>query len=163
MAEVYVGLGSNVRPEQHLPEAIEHLQRQFGALRCSHCYQSPAYGFVGADFLNAVVAFESALAPAAIEAVLSAVEYAEGRPRAARRFGSRTLDLDLLLYGARVDPTARLPRADVLQYPFVLAPLVELAPRLLHPVTGVSIDAAWRAMAASRPPLDCRGPLDALA
>ena len=65
----------------------------------------------------------------------------------------RSLDLDLLLYGERVDPVQRLPRDDVLKYPFALAPLAELAAGLIHPVTGGAIGEAWRSMAEARPPL----------
>jgi 2-amino-4-hydroxy-6-hydroxymethyldihydropteridine diphosphokinase len=162
MVEIFVGLGSNVEPERHLSLAVASLRRHFGDLRCSRVYQSPPFGFSGEDFLNSVAAFASVLSPQAVESVLSAVERAAGRLPDDGRSGSRTLDLDLLLYGARVDPTLRLPRSDVLQYPFVLAPLAELAPGLRHPVTGVSIDAAWQRLAATRPAVSCRGALEAL-
>jgi 2-amino-4-hydroxy-6-hydroxymethyldihydropteridine diphosphokinase len=161
MVDVYVGVGSNVEPKAHIAQALELLGRHFGPLRCSQLYQSPAFGFEGPDFLNAVIAFESDLAPVTIEAVLSEVERAGGRAQA-RRAGSRTLDLDLLLYGARVDARERLPRADVLHYPFVLAPLAELAPELPHPLTGIALVAAWCAMAANDPCLTRRGPMAAL-
>jgi len=160
MVEIYVGLGSNVEPEHNLQAALTELRRAFGTLRCSAAYRSPPLGFVGADFLNAVVAFESAAHPEAVDAVLSSIEHAGGRRRNAARFGPRTLDLDLLLYGARVDPRTRLPRADVLAYPFVLAPLCELAPELKHPVTGESMAAAWQRMAATAPAVARNGALD---
>jgi 2-amino-4-hydroxy-6-hydroxymethyldihydropteridine diphosphokinase len=162
MSDVYVGLGSNMRPAYHLRQAVDRLGERFGRLRCSPVYQSPPYGFTGADFLNLVVMFASGLPPGQIEPVLSAVEYAGGRPQEQQRSGSRTLDLDLLLYGARVDPSQRLPRADVLLYPFVLAPLSELAPDLVHPVTGVTIRDAWRSMRDRRPSLRCRGAIESL-
>jgi 2-amino-4-hydroxy-6-hydroxymethyldihydropteridine diphosphokinase len=161
MVEIFVGLGSNIEPDRHLSFAVASLTRHFGRLRCSRVYQSPPFGFRGADFLNVVAAFTSLLSAHAVESVLSEVEQAGGRAPDGGRSGSRTLDVDLLLYGARVDPLLRLPRADVLQYPFVLAPLAELAPALRHPVTGVSIEAAWQRMAATRPRVDCRGALDA--
>ena len=162
MPEVYVGLGSNVEPERHLVEAVAALRERFGELSCSRVYQSPSFGFSGADFLNMVAAFASPFTPAEIESVLSAVEHSGGRSQGAARSGSRTLDLDLLLYGARVDAAQRLPRGDVLEYPFVLAPLFELAPRLVHPVTGEVIGEAWRAMAGGGPRLACRGGIEDL-
>ena len=58
------------------------------------------------------------------------------------------LDLDLLLYGRRVDPGRCLPHADVLRRAFVLAPLAELAPRLEHPLTGQPYAHAWKVLAA---------------
>lgn len=159
MVDVYVGLGSNVDPERHLRKAIAALRRRYGDLRCSSVYKSPAYGFTGDDFLNLVVGFETAAAAEQVEETLSAIESAGGRERRGPRFGPRSLDLDLLLYGCRVDPRQRLPRDDVLRYPFVLAPLAEIAPRLVHPLTGVSMADAWRAMATGGPRLQRLGAL----
>lgn len=138
MPEVFVGLGSNIEPGRNLRWALTALERHFGTLLCSGVYRSPAYGFAGPEFLNMVVGFDTALDVDAVEAVLSELENARGRDPADRS-GSRTLDLDLLLAGGRVDPLRRLPRADVLRYPFVLAPLAEIAPDLVHPVTGIAM------------------------
>jgi 2-amino-4-hydroxy-6-hydroxymethyldihydropteridine diphosphokinase len=156
MAEVFVGLGSNIDPEKNLGAAIPALTAGLGRLRCSDVYRSPAFGFEGPDFLNLVVAFSSDAGPEAIDELLSAIEHAGGR---VSRGGSRTLDLDLLICGAAVDAGRRLPREDVLRYPFVLAPLAELAPALRHPVTGMAIGDAWRLLAATEPPLTRLGPL----
>jgi 2-amino-4-hydroxy-6-hydroxymethyldihydropteridine diphosphokinase len=149
MADVYVGFGSNVEPERHLRQALADLSRYFGPLRCSSVYRSPAYGFSGDDFLNLVATFCSDAGPAAVEALLSSTEYAGGRARGPERFAPRTLDLDLLLYGQCVDAAGRLPREDVLAYPFVLAPLAEIVPQLRHPLTGVALGEAWRSMEAA--------------
>ncbi len=124
-------------------------------------YRSPPYGFAGDDFLNMVVGLTSEAAVGEVDAVLSRIEDRAGR--SSDRAGSRTLDLDLLLYGARVDASERLPRADVLEYPFVLAPLTELARYGVHPVTGELYTDAWARMAARAPPLARLGPFpDAL-
>ena len=162
MVEVFVGFGSNIRPRHHLRTAVSQLTRRFGPLRCSQVFRSPAYGFSGPDFLNLVAAFQSESSPREIDAVLSEVEDTAGRGRGGARTGSRTIDLDLLLYGARVDPGERLPRADVLLYPFVLAPLAELAPDMPHPVTGITFAGAWGDLTATRPALRAYGVLDAL-
>ena len=162
MAEVFVGFGSNVEPARHLLEAVELVGRQFGPLRCSAVFRSPAYGFRGDAFLNLVAGFASEVGPEQVEALLSSIEHAEGRMRGALRYAPRTLDLDLLIYGHCVDAGRRLPRDDVLRYPFVLAPLAELAPGLRHPVTGTSIADHWQAMAASAPRLRRLGHIDCL-
>lgn len=148
MPEVFIGLGSNVEPEPHLASAIIELRHAFGALRCSSLYRSPAFGFVGDDFLNLVAAFDSDVGPDRVDAILSSIEYSGGRTRGPVRFAPRTLDLDLLMYGRCVDAPRRLPRDDVLFYPFVLAPLVEIAPALRHPVTGEALERAWQRLAA---------------
>jgi 2-amino-4-hydroxy-6-hydroxymethyldihydropteridine diphosphokinase len=143
MPEVYVGCGSNIEPESNLRWALEALGARVGPLARSTVYASPALGFAGPDFLNLVLGFESEAGPDAIEAILSELENGRGRG-AGDRDGSRSLDLDLLFYGASVDAARRLPRVDVLRYPFVLAPLAEIAPEFVHPVTGASMRAAWR-------------------
>jgi len=159
MSDVFVGLGSNIEPLYHLREALQALETQFGLLRCSYVYQSPAYGFEGADFLNLVVTFPSSVGAEAVDAVLSAIEHAGGRVRGAEGFMARTLDLDLLAYGACVLPELRLPREDILRYPFVLAPLAELAPEFRHPATGVVMADAWRSLASTGPALKRLGRL----
>lgn len=154
MPEVYVGVGSNIEPETHLKAGVGQLDLHFGPLRCSAVFRSPSYGFRGADFLNMVVGFSTEVAPDLVEQRLSAIEYSGGRVRRTERYVPRTLDLDLMLYGASVDPRRRLPRDDVLRFAFVLGPLAELSPHLAHPVTGVPLSVAWRDMARRRPRLE---------
>jgi 2-amino-4-hydroxy-6-hydroxymethyldihydropteridine diphosphokinase len=146
MPDVYVGLGSNIDAEAHLRLAVQSLSERFGELRCSDVFRSPSFGFEGEDFLNMVVGFGSNAGPERVEEILSGIEYAGGRTRQAARYVSRTLDLDLLLYGEMVRARLRLPRDDVLRYPFVLAPLAQLAPALVHPVAGVRLGDAWHSM-----------------
>jgi len=142
MPDVFVGAGSNIEPQRHLRWALDELRQHFGKLRDSDVYRSPAYGFEGPDFLNMVVAFESGEHVDDVENVLSDLENECGR-QAGDRSGSRTLDLDLLLFGDRIDATRRLPRTDILIYPFVLRPLTDLAPERVHPVTGRTMQSAW--------------------
>jgi 2-amino-4-hydroxy-6-hydroxymethyldihydropteridine diphosphokinase len=160
MPEVFVGLGSNVEPEANLRWALRELTNQFGPLNRSSVYRSPAYGFEGPDFLNMVVGFVADSSVDRVEEILSKLENARGRDRADRA-GSRTLDLDLLLFGQRVDAAKRLPRMDVLSYPFVLAPLAELEPALRHPVTGEVIGDVWRRASRRVATLTVQGELDA--
>lgn len=161
MTEIFVGCGSNIEPLPNLRRAIAELEKSFGSVRQSGVYQSPAFGFDGPDFLNMVVAFSSNAGADAVESVLSEIESESGRNQRDRS-GSRTLDLDLLLVGQRVDAGRRLPRTDVLLYPFVLAPLAELAPALIHPVTGENIGDAWQRAAAGAGSLRRLGALEAI-
>ena len=104
----------------------------------SRAYETRAVGPVAQpDFLNAVFAIETALAPAPLLAALLAAEKKHQRQRRIR-WGPRTLDLDLLLYGERVvNRTAlTLPHPRMHERRFVLVPLCEIAPRLSHPITG---------------------------
>ena len=160
MPEVFVGCGSNIEPERHLRWALRELETRFGALERSTAYRCAAYGFDGPDFLNMVVRFRTDWRVDAVETVLSELEAACGR-EVGGRSGSRTLDLDLLLFGQRVDPAWRLPRDDILRYSFVNIPLAELAPALRHPVTGIKFaEAAGRACVDGSKPMPI-GVLDA--
>ena len=103
----------------------------------SRTYETRAVGPVAQpDFLNAVFAIETALAPAPLLAALLAAEKKHQRQRRIR-WGPRTLDLDLLLYGERVVNSAALtlPHPRMHERHFVLVPLCEIAPRLSHPIT----------------------------
>jgi 2-amino-4-hydroxy-6-hydroxymethyldihydropteridine diphosphokinase len=154
--DVYVALGSNHDPQRRLAEAVAALMRRFGALRHSSVFRSAPIGVPGPHYLNMAVAFHSDAGPAAVKADLLAVEAAAGRTRGEALVA---LDLDLLLYGARVDAERRLPHADVLRRPFVLAPLAELAPRLEHPLTGERLASAWDALARTGAEIERLGAL----
>jgi 2-amino-4-hydroxy-6-hydroxymethyldihydropteridine diphosphokinase len=69
-----------------------------------------------------------------------------GRTRGRDKYSSRPLDIDLLLYGDRIDPEPplRLPRRDILEHSFVMRPLADIAPDFVHPVTGKTIGDHWR-------------------
>jgi 2-amino-4-hydroxy-6-hydroxymethyldihydropteridine diphosphokinase len=138
VTSVFVGAGSNVDPETNLRAALDELGRAFGELALSTVYRSRAVGFDGPDFLNLVVAFSTESPPAAVDRRLHAIEAGLGRRRDGLRFCSRTVDLDLLLYGDLVldEDGLRVPRPEILDHPFVLWPLAELAGDRLHPVLG---------------------------
>jgi len=147
MARVFISVGSNVEPEENLRLACAELRRRFGGLEVSSVYRNPPVGFSGEDFLNLVAVFETERSPAEVITELEEIHDLAGRQRGGERFGPRTLDLDLLLYDDLVTdgPPVTLPREDVLKYDFVLGPLAELAPELVHPVEGRSLAELWQA------------------
>jgi 2-amino-4-hydroxy-6-hydroxymethyldihydropteridine diphosphokinase len=146
MADAYVAAGSNVRPRASLAKALALLARDFPGLRASRAFANPAVGFTGDDFINLVVAFPANLPTEALLERLKAVERACGREPGAPKWGPRALDLDLLLHGDAVGRIAgrTLPHPDLLTRAWVLGPLAELEPDLVHPVTGERIEAMWR-------------------
>ena len=154
MATVYVGLGSNIEPEANLHLGIAELRRRYGNVDVSAVFRSRAVGFEGDDFLNLVARFESESEPAEICEAITAIHNLAGRERHGGKWESRPLDIDLLLYNDRVMDEPRVPREDVLEYSFVLRPLAELAPDLVHPVTGRTMLEHWQEFDASRHPLE---------
>ncbi|MBL8223847.1 MAG: 2-amino-4-hydroxy-6-hydroxymethyldihydropteridine diphosphokinase [Chromatiales bacterium] len=155
MVTAYVSAGSNIDPLPNLRLAIAELRRRFGRLRLSPVYRTPAVGFAGDDFLNLVLAFETSEPPADVVAELERLHRLAGRQRGPDAFASRTLDLDLLLYGDEVipQPPIKVPREDIRKYAFVLGPLADLAPGLVHPVTGETIGSLWAAFDRQGQPL----------
>ena len=155
MPVVYLGLGSNVQPEKNLQLAALELRRRFTLQALSSVYRSKSLGFDGDDFLNAVACIETDKTAQELFAELEDVHDLANRERNSDRFGSRTLDIDLLLYDQQVisSPPVNVPRSDVLEYSFVLRPLAEIAPDLVHPVTGRAMRQHWSEFDATAHPL----------
>ncbi len=151
MVRAFVSVGSNIDPERYIPQALELLAARYSGLTQSSIYETPAVGFDGAPFHNLVVSFDTAASPRAVVAELHGVEDSCQRDRRAPRFGPRTMDLDLILYGDLVShgPGLELPRDEILREAFVLCPLAELAGELRHPLSNLSFAALWREHAPS--------------
>ena len=151
MARAYLSLGSNLEPEKHLAAAIDELRKRFGAIVVSPVYRYPAVGFDGPDFLNLAVGIDAELEPQALNDWLHALEDRHGRRRDVPRYSSRTLDVDIVLYGDRVIAgrgNLEVPRAELLQT-FVLQPLAAIAPNAMHPILQRSILELWNSRADS--------------
>lgn len=142
----FVALGANLgEPLTTLRGAREALGTLGTLTGMSHLYRTaPVGGPAGQpDYLNAAVRLETDFAPAALLAALHATEARAGRVRR-ERWEARPLDLDLVLYGSRVqeEPGLTLPHPRAWDRAFVLAPLADLDPGLRHPVTGETVAAA---------------------
>lgn len=136
MTQVYLGLGANIEPQDSLQAGITELRAAFGQVELSPVYLAPAVGMDGPDFLNMVVGFECTISHPQLIAWIRATETKHGRLRPAdlnHKPSSHGLDMDLLLFGDLVDEAAKVPRPDILIYAYVLRPLADLAPNLVHP------------------------------
>lgn len=147
MARIYIGIGTNIDRARNLKSGVARLREQFGALDLSTVYETEAVGFAGDNFYNMVVGTDTELSPQQVYDLLHEIEFDYGRARQQPRYSSRTLDLDLLLYDDQVIKTEQfeLPRYDVDEYPFVLAPLAEIDGERVHPVKGQTFNALWQA------------------
>lgn len=146
MIDVYVAAGSNIEPQRHLRTALSAMGERFGALRCSTAYRNQAVGFEGDDFINLVVGFATDESVADIRAALQQIESLCERPLQSPRWAARTMDLDVLLYGELVGEHAgmTLPRPDLVRRAYMLKPLADIAPQLVHPTLGQRIETLWR-------------------
>jgi 2-amino-4-hydroxy-6-hydroxymethyldihydropteridine diphosphokinase len=142
----YISIGSNIDKEIHIPASLIVLAQYFGTLTVSSIYESEAVGFSGAVFHNLIVGFDAELDVNSVAKQLRQIELDNGRTTESQKFSSRTLDLDLILYGDLIinDGGLKIPRDEIERYAFVLEPLAEIAPTLTHPVNGLSYSELWQ-------------------
>ncbi|MNN36789.1 2-amino-4-hydroxy-6-hydroxymethyldihydropteridine pyrophosphokinase [compost metagenome] len=140
MERIYIGMGSNLAaPQEQLRNAVQALTQlpKTQLTGVSAFYQSDSLLPGQPRYTNAVAALESALAPLELLDALQTIENQQGRERL-ERWGPRTLDLDILLFGDRLidEPRLKVPHYQMQERAFVLYPLAELAPAQLELADG---------------------------
>lgn len=160
MVRCYVGLGSNVG------DRVAMVTRSLACLASqpdmvlrdiSGLYLTSAWGHTDQpDFVNAVCCLDTHLAPSDLLVRLQGIETGLGR-RERFRWGPREIDLDLLFYGDKIlhEAGLRVPHPMLHRRAFVLVPLAEIAPHLIHPETGFKISEHLKAI-GGRGDLECR-------
>jgi 2-amino-4-hydroxy-6-hydroxymethyldihydropteridine diphosphokinase len=137
LTRAYVGLGSNLGDREH---AIRRAAERIGATRLSELRETEPWGYGDQpDFLNAVAEVETELGASELLGFLLEVERGLGRTRGSGpRYGPRTIDLDLLLFGEETidEPGLTVPHPRLHERRFVLEPLAELDPALVVPGRG---------------------------
>jgi len=139
MSRVYLALGSNLADPLHqVQEALDALAVLPRTTRVitSSFYRTPPYGPPDQpDYLNAAVALDTELAPEDLLDQTQRIEQEQGRVRKDQRWGPRTLDLDIMLFGSLTLNTPRLivPHYDIHNRAFMLVPLLEIAPDITFP------------------------------
>jgi len=148
METAYIALGANISspagsPRETLEAAILRLAEPGTVLSRSSLYETAPVGYTDQPtFINAAAALQTSLEPDALLERLLAIERSFGRDRShGIPNGPRTLDLDILLYGDRVlsTQTLQIPHPRMTGRAFVLVPLAEIAPQLIHPVVNRSV------------------------
>jgi 2-amino-4-hydroxy-6-hydroxymethyldihydropteridine diphosphokinase len=146
VAKVYVSIGSNIERYQHITASLDALHHHFGELLISTVFESVAVGFDGSNFLNLVVGFDCKQSVADLSQLLREIEHDNGRRRDGPKFSPRTLDIDILTYNdyTGVIDGIELPREEITENAFVLLPLAEIAPAVVHPGNGESYATLWQ-------------------
>jgi 2-amino-4-hydroxy-6-hydroxymethyldihydropteridine diphosphokinase len=144
MNKVYLGLGTNLGDrKRNLREAIDRIEEQIGKiLNTSSIYETAPWGFEAeTDFLNMVIRVESIHSPHELLKRIFAIESSLGRERSQDRYSSRVIDIDILIYNDLVidEKGLKIPHRLMHERRFVLAPLCEIAPELIHPMLKKSI------------------------
>ena len=156
MTLVYIAIGSNLAsPLEQVNAAIRALADipDSRVVSVSSLYRTPPLGPQDQpDYLNAAVALETSLAPEALLDHTQRIELQQGRVRKAERWGPRTLDLDIRLFGDAIINSERLtvPHYDMKNRGFMLWPLFEIAP-LLHFPDGLALRTALENLGAEKP------------
>jgi 2-amino-4-hydroxy-6-hydroxymethyldihydropteridine diphosphokinase len=141
MTKLYLSLGSNLGDrEQHLLDAVRKIEERIGSIvSLSSFYDTDPWGFASAHrFLNAALCAETSLSPEEVLLQTQAIERELGRTHKSVNgaYQDRVIDIDLLLYGELVvdTPLLRLPHPLMCQRSFVMQPLAEIAPDVVHPL-----------------------------
>jgi 2-amino-4-hydroxy-6-hydroxymethyldihydropteridine diphosphokinase len=142
---VHIGIGSNLGDRRaNTAEAIDRVGQLPGTrvVRASSLYESEPLGNAKTWFVNSVIQVETDLLPDVLLKRLQAIEESMGRKRVkGKRWGSRIIDLDILLFDQDVieKRNLKIPHPELHKRRFVLLPLAELAPQVVHPQLGHSI------------------------
>lgn len=156
MTAVYLAIGSNLAsPLAQVNAALEALRAlpDTQLVAVSSFYRTPPLGPQDQpDYLNAAVALETSLAPESLLDHTQRIELDQGRVRKAERWGPRTLDLDIMLFGDETLATPRLtvPHYDMKNRGFMLWPLFEIAPELRFP-DGETLASVLARLGAAKP------------
>jgi 2-amino-4-hydroxy-6-hydroxymethyldihydropteridine diphosphokinase len=144
MKIVYLGIGTNLgKREENLKQAVARIGKDIGpVLKSSSIYETAPWGFESNDeFLNMVVQVETKLIPSGLLGRVLMIESLLGRIREEKRYSSRLIDIDILLYDDLIveEESLTIPHPLLHKRKFVMVPLCEIASDVIHPVLKMSM------------------------
>jgi 2-amino-4-hydroxy-6-hydroxymethyldihydropteridine diphosphokinase len=145
---LYLGVGSNINKVENIQSCLNFFSSSFKFCQISPIYQSPSFGFSGNDFYNLVVKIKTCFDLYALKKWLMVIEDIHGRDRKQLRYSNRTLDIDILFYNRDIsnEYNIKIPRSEILTQAYVLKPLIDIAPDMLHPETDKALSEHWQIM-----------------
>ncbi len=141
---VYIGIGSNLgKKKENFLEALGRIAKipDTKIVKESSFYESEPLGDSKEWYVNGVIEIETELKPELLLQKLNNIERAMGRKKVRKRWGARIIDLDILLFNNLImeKTNLKIPHPEMHKRKFVLVPLSEIAPQVIHPVLGVAM------------------------
>ena len=145
MTYVLLSIGSNIDREKNIRYSVERITQEYGDITLSPVYETVSVGFKGPSFFNLVLGFNSNESLLDIREHLRNIESEAGRVRGKKSFANRVLDIDVILFGDQdlSDQGFNIPRDEIEKYAYVLKPLSDLHPEMVHPVIGETYLEMW--------------------
>jgi 2-amino-4-hydroxy-6-hydroxymethyldihydropteridine diphosphokinase len=142
--QVYIGIGSNLgKKKENYLEALSRIAKipNTRIVKESSLYESEPLGDSKEWYVNGVIEIETEMKPDLLLKKFRNIERAMGRKKVRKRWGARIIDLDILLYNSLIleKKSLKIPHSELHKRKFVLIPLSEIAPQVIHPVLGASI------------------------
>ncbi|MFQ5681891.1 MAG: 2-amino-4-hydroxy-6-hydroxymethyldihydropteridine diphosphokinase [Candidatus Binatia bacterium] len=144
LSQIYIGIGSNLgKKKENYREALTRVARipNTKIIKESSLYESEPLGESKEWYVNGVIEIETDLKPELLLKKCKYIERVMGRKRVRKRWASRIIDLDILLYNSVIldQKNLKIPHPEMGNRKFVLIPLSEIAPQVVHPVLGMTI------------------------
>jgi len=138
--KVFIGIGSNLNKIKNIKSCISKIKNDYENVKLSPVYETKAMGFDGPNFYNLVCSFNTTEDIYKLKEKLNKIELEHGRNLNETKYSSRTLDIDILYYDNLIlsDDKIKIPRKEIIEYDFVLQPLIDIDAEFIHPVLLIS-------------------------
>ena len=134
--KVFIGIGSNLNKIKNIKSCLSKIKNDYKNIKLSPVYETKSMGFDGPNFYNLVCSFNTTEDIYKLKKRLNKIELDHGRNLNETKYSSRTLDIDILYYDNLIlaDDKIKIPRKEIIEYDFVLRPLVDIDAEFIHPV-----------------------------